>query len=249
MPERSRACEHGVSDRRSRPVDKVDDAVRQPGLLEEAHDEIRGVGGGRRGLPHDRIAHQRRRGREVAADSCEVERADGEDEALQRAVLQAVPHARRRNGLLGIDSRQVIGVEAPEVDQLGNRVDLRLVRGLRLVEHGGGVQRRAPGAGEQLSGAEENGDALLPRRPRPLGPGSGGGLDRLRHLRLAALVDVREHVRLPVRQDGLERLAGADVLAADHARDLDPLVLHRREPRLQSLALVTSPARTRVEPR
>ena len=135
-----RAREHGVADRRSWPVDEVDDAVRQPGLLEQAHDEVRGVGGGRRRLPDDRVAHQRRRGREVAADGREVERADGEDEALERAVLQPVPDARRRHGLLRVDARQVVGVEAPEVDQLGGGVDLGLVRGLRLVEHRGGVR-------------------------------------------------------------------------------------------------------------
>ena len=47
---------------------------------------------GRR-LPHDRVAHQRRRGRQVAGDRGEVERRDRVDEALERAVVGAVPDA------------------------------------------------------------------------------------------------------------------------------------------------------------
>ena len=65
----------------------------------------------------------------------------------------------------------------------------------------------------------------------------------------AALVDVGEHVRLAVGEHGLERLARPDVLAADHAGDLDPLVLHRREPGLERLRARASRARTRAEAR
>ena len=64
-----------------------------------------------------------------------------------------------------------------------------------------------------------------------------GGVDRLRDVLGARLVDVGEHVLLVVRHDGRARVAGGDVLAADHERDLDPLAGHLREPRLERRAL------------
>ena len=96
----------------------------------------------RRGrLPHDRVAHHRRGRCEVAADGREVERADREDEALERPVLHAVPDTWRGRGLLLVDADEVVGVEAPEVDHFAGGVDLGLVHGLRLVEHRGRIQR------------------------------------------------------------------------------------------------------------
>ena len=64
-----------------------------------------------------------------------------------------------RERLLGVELLRVVRVEAPEVDQLAGRVDLGLEDRLRLAEHGGGVERGAPGGGEQLGG-------LAGRRPR-----------------------------------------------------------------------------------
>ena len=52
-----------------------------------------------------------------------------------------------------------------------------------------------------------------------------------------ALVHVGEHVLLVVRHDGLLELAGRDVLAADHERDLDALAAHLLDAPLQALAL------------
>jgi hypothetical protein len=110
--------EHRIADRRPAAVDEVDDAVRQPCLLEEAHR----VGGGERGrrcrLPDDRVPHQRGRAGQVPTDRREVERAHGEDEALERPVLHAVPDAGGGAGLLGIDPGDVVDVEAEEIDQL-----------------------------------------------------------------------------------------------------------------------------------
>ena len=180
-------------------------------------------GGGRGRLPDDGVAHQRGRRREVAGDRGEVERRDGEDEALERPVLEPVPDAGRGDRLLLVDARHVLDVEAPEVDELAGGVDLGLVRGLRLAEHRGRVQRLPPRAGEELGRAEEDGGALLPRRPRPVLPGVGRGGDRRLDLGRAALVDVGEDVAALVRHDRFERVAGADVLAADHERDLEAL--------------------------
>ena len=101
-------------------------------------------------------------------------------------------------------------------------------------EHRRGDERRPPRAGEQLGGAEEDGGALLPRRPRPVVPGLGGGLDRLLDLGRAALVDVGEHVLLAVRHHRLDGVAGAHLLAADHARDVEPLASISASRRLSS---------------
>ena len=57
--------------------DQVDDAGRHPGLLEQLHGQLRGELLRVRGLPHDGVAHQRRRGRQVAGDRGEVERGHG----------------------------------------------------------------------------------------------------------------------------------------------------------------------------
>ena len=116
-------------------------------------------------------------------------------------------------------------------------LDLGLMHRLRLVEHRRGVHGRAPRAGEELGGAEEDRGAVLPRHARPVVPGLARGVDRLLDVLRAALVDVGEHVVLVVRHDRFERVAGADLLAADHERDLDPLGLHLREPHPQLLAL------------
>src|SRR6185436_1766580 len=112
---------------RSWAVDEVDDAVRQPGLLEEAHDEVGGEGGRRRRLPDDGVPHQRGRAGQVAGDSREVERRYGEDEALEWSVLEAVPGARRRVRLLLVDARHELDVEAEEVGQFARGVDFGLV--------------------------------------------------------------------------------------------------------------------------
>jgi hypothetical protein len=47
--------------------------------------------------------------------------------------------------------------------------------------------------------------------------------DSALHLGRASLVDVGKHVAAPVRHHRLERVAGLDVLAADHERDLEAL--------------------------
>ena len=205
------------------PVDQVDHAVRQPGLLEEAHQVVRGEHCRAGRLPHDRVAHQRRRARQVRRDRREVERRHGEDEALERPVLHAVPDARRRDRLLRVDPGHELDVETEKVDRFAGGVDLRLMRGLRLAEHRGRVQRVAPRAGQQLGRAQQHRGALLPRPARPVGPGGRGRVDRELHVLRAALVHVRENVILVVGHDGLLEVAGGDVLAADHERDLDAL--------------------------
>ena len=121
---------------------EVDDAGRQAGRLEHLERVVAAQHRGRRRLPDDGVAHQRRRGRQVAADRGEVERRDRVDEAFERAVLHLVPHAGAADRLLAVELLREVGVEAPEVDHLGRGVDLGLERRLRLAEHRRGVDRR-----------------------------------------------------------------------------------------------------------
>ena len=150
--------------------------------------EVRRVRRRRGGLPDDGVSHQRGGRREVAADRGEVERRHREHEALERPVLQPVPHARRGDRLLLVDARHVLDVEAPEVDQLAGGVDLGLVCRLRLAEHRRGVERLPPRAGEELGGTKQDRRALLPGRARPVLPRVGRSRDRALDLLRAALV-------------------------------------------------------------
>ena len=123
-------------------------------------------------LPDDGVAHQRRRGRQVAGDRGEVERRDRVDEALERAVVGAVPDAGAvGDRLLGEDLPGEVDVEPPEVDQLAGRVDLGLERGLRLAEHGRGVEALAPGTGQQVGGLEDDRGPVVERHRPPAGSG------------------------------------------------------------------------------
>ena len=132
---------------------------------------------GRRRLPDDRVAHQRRRGGQVAGDRGEVERRDRVDEALERAVVGAVPDARAvRDRLVGEDLLGVVDVEAPEVDQLAGAVDLGLERRLRLAEHGGGVDPLPPRAGQQVGRLEQDGAPVVEVSARQPGAASPAAL-------------------------------------------------------------------------
>ncbi len=77
-------------------------------------------------------------------------------------MLEVVPAAGRRLGLLGVDLLHVVGVEAPEVDQLAGGIDLGLVDRLGLAQHGGGVDHLPVGPGQQVGGLQEDGRPVLP---------------------------------------------------------------------------------------
>ena len=193
----------------------VDDARRHPGLLEQLHRQRRGELLGRRRLPDHRVAHQRRRGRQVAGDRGEVERRDRVDEALERPVVGAVPDAGAvGDRLVGEDLLGVVDVEAPEVDQLAGGVDLGLERGLRLAEHGGGVEPLAPRAGQQVGGLEQDRAAVVertspasraPRRSRPSTAASASAC--------RGVLQRAEHVLVVVRLDDVDLRAAARPLA------------------------------------
>ena len=143
--------------------DEVDHPRRQAGVLEQLHDVVRREHRARGRLPDDRVAHQRRRGRQVRGNRREIERRDGVDEPLERAVLELVPHRVIARRLLGEQFLAVVGVEAPEVDDLARGIDLRLERRLRLPQHRRGVERVAPRRRQQLGRLEQHRRAIVDR--------------------------------------------------------------------------------------
>ncbi len=80
-----------------RPVagDELDDTVGQTGFTEQLEHVPGADHRGHRGLPEHHVAHERRGGRQVAGDGREVERRDGEHEALERPVVGPVPAGAR----------------------------------------------------------------------------------------------------------------------------------------------------------
>lgn len=205
--------------------DQVDDAGRQARGLEDEHRVVRRqlLGAGR--LPDDGVAHQRWGGRQVAADRREVERGDRVDEALQRAVVAAVPDplgVQRR--LLGEDLLGEVDVDPPEVDELTRRVDLGLGSGLALPEHRRGVEGGPPRAGQQLGGLEQDRGPVGERQVAPHRRGGLGRVDGALRLGRGDELHRPEDLAVGVRLDDLGRASAAhDLAATDRARQLDLL--------------------------
>src|SRR6185503_3067310 len=152
---------------------------------------------------------------------------------FERAILELVPDARARPGLLAVQLLGIGHVVSPEIDQLACRIDFRLKHGLRLPEHRRGIHRRPPRRGEQLRRFQQNGGAIFELPARPLLARGERGLDGHLHVLRLGHVVVGEHVLVLERHYGLTGLARPDFLAADDERDLDALLRHRREPRLE----------------
>jgi len=93
--------------------------------------------------------------------------------------LPAVPRRAVVVGLVADKLVAEVRVVAPEVDRLASGVDLRLVRGLGLAEHGRCVDRVAPGSGEQSCGAQQHGSALVVRGRGPRLARGERGADRV----------------------------------------------------------------------
>ena len=145
----------------------VDHAVGQTRRLEQLHRQEGGEGLGRRRLPDDGVAHQRRCRRKVACDCGEVERGDRVDEALERPVVGAVPHPSAAHRLLHEDPAREGDVEPPEVDQLARCVDLRLVGRLGLPQHRGRDQLLPPWTRQQVGCPQEHRGSFVERRRLP----------------------------------------------------------------------------------
>lgn len=67
--------------------EELDDVLGESGLEEDLEDDPGRVRGSGRGLPQADVSDESRSADEVASDGGEVERRDGEDEALEGAVL------------------------------------------------------------------------------------------------------------------------------------------------------------------
>ena len=212
-----------AGDVRPGAVHEVDHAGRQAGLLEDPHDHVVAERGLLRRLPDHRVAHQRRRGREVAADRGEVERGDRQDEALQAALVEVVELPGRRRGLGLVDLGGEVGVVAEEVGQLAGGVDLGLVEGLRLTEHGRRQELVAVLAAHELGGAQQHGRPVPPRGPRPVGAGGEGGPDRGVDLAGVGGGVAAEHVGVIVRSDDVDGRTERQALPVDHVAQLADL--------------------------
>ncbi len=193
-------------------------------------------GAGRR-LPYHRIAHDRGRGGEIAADCGEVERRDGVHEPLEGPVFHPVPHSWGAHRLLRVELLGEVDVEPQEVDELASAVDLRLERGLALAQHRRPVDYRAPGAGQPVRRLEEHRGPVLEPPAGPLPLGQGRCLDRLLHRLLVGLVHLPQHVLVSVRAHHWDRLRAPDLLASRHHRDVGYFAPERTEGVLELLPL------------
>ena len=186
-----RALQRGVPDLRAGAEDDVDHPCRQSRLLEEPQ----------------RVPRRQRLWAAsptvLPINAGDVIRFAPIAVKLNRLIASTKPSSGRvpsgsrrplRRSAAPRRSDEILGVEAEEVDRLAGRVDLRLVRGLRLVEHGCGVESRAPRALKELGRPEKTAtrschESMTSRRERPARPRS-----RARPAR-RALRDVGEHGR------------------------------------------------------
>ena len=203
--------------------DHVEHSVRQPRLAEEKKDLVASAERGGRGLPHRDVAAEDRGRGQVHGDREEVEGGDREHEALERAELAPVPHARRRERLLVVEPPEEVDVEAEEVDQLADRVDLRLMGGLALSQHARGVHSGAPRPSQEIGGPEEDRRAVLEAHRGPGRPGFHRRVDRRLSLGYPSLVRPGQHLPVPMGCHDLQQLSGRHPMPADVDRDLGTL--------------------------
>ncbi len=174
------ACERGVAkarvgDLRAVAVDDVDDARRKARGLEEPHQVIGREALFSAGFHTTTLPIRAQDARQVPGDGREVERRDGEHEALEGPQLEVVLEACGGDRLVLGEPRRKGDVEAEEIDELTGRVDLCLVGGLALAEHRRRVDHLTPRAREELGRAGEDARPLVrtasqPRRARPPAP-------------------------------------------------------------------------------
>ncbi len=225
--------EQHVGNRRRVAGDEVDHARRHAGRFVELHQLVGRVHGARGRLPDDGVAHQGGRGRKVRRNRGEVERRHRVDKAFEPAVLELVPRRVVAERLLVEQFLPVVDVEAPEIHDLGGRVDFRLERRLRLAEHRRGVQVVAPGGRQELGGFQDDGGAIVERPAGPFGPRGERRVDGHPHVLFGGLVIFGEDVAVIVRHHRLAAAARLDFLAADDQRDDDFLRGHRLQARLE----------------
>ena len=154
-----------LADRRPRPVTMLITPGGSPPPPGVASCSEPTAAGSRR-LPDHRVAHQRGSGREVGGDRGEVERGDGQHEALERAVVQPVPHPGPLSGCCSRISRAKATLKRQKSVICTPRRS-RPDAGLALTEHGRRVERGPPRAGQQIRRLEEDRGPVVERHPLP----------------------------------------------------------------------------------
>ena len=205
---------------------QVDDPVGQSSHAEQRHHHVGRVNLRVCGLPHHGVAHQRRGSGQIAGDGREVEGRDGHHKAFQRTVFQPVPHAGRGCGLLGINVRHVLHVEAQKVRKLAGSVNFRLVRRLGLRQHGGRVDGGAVRSADQVRHLQKDRRALFPAQRSPLGTSRQGRIHRRLHVGLVPAVPAANHVVPVVRWRNVDRFSRPHFLPVDHHGNVDVLGVH-----------------------
>ena len=148
-------------------------------------------------------------------------------------MVETVPDTRRRIWLLGVDALGVVHVEAEEIDQLAGAVNLGLVCGLALAQHGCRVQELPMGAGQHLSGPEEDGGAVFEPPVAPVLLGLYRGLDRALDGAPIGLMGLGQHPPVTMRRNHVMGVAGSNLSPVYYRRDIGLPGTYRSQRRLE----------------
>src|SRR5262245_48510273 len=114
-----------------------------------------------------------------------------------------------------------MNVEPEKIDEFTSRIDLRLMRGLALVEHSGGVQRISPCGRQQLSGAKKYFGAIFEACAGPIPPcllsRGDGGLN----FPFPRLVPGRQYMASIMRYHRAGHVPSSDFLSSDNQRNFN----------------------------
>jgi hypothetical protein len=155
-------------------------------------------------------------------------------------VVHPVPDTGHGVRLLVVDPLREMHVEPEEVDQLARAIDLGLVGGLALTQHGSAIEQLPVPGSQELRGPQENGGPVLepPVAPVPL------SLDRCLHGRIdslaVGLMHLGQHPLVAVRRHHVLSCAGAYFSATHDSWDVGPLGADGGERRLQGRSLRAS---------
>lgn len=124
--------------------------------------------------------------------------------------------------LLCVDASEKLDVPTPEVDELGRRIDFRLMRRFRLPQHRRGIQQRSTWSGKEFRRTQEDRGTFLPGRARPLRPCTLRGEDRRVRLDLAAEVSIGKDEVVVMRRNRRLRPSCPYVPAINDAGQIGP---------------------------
>ena len=204
---------------------EVHHAVGQACLLVDLHQQIIAQHSRGRRLPDTYVTHQHGAHAEVRCNRGEVERGDGEHEALHSTIGHIVQRALVGARLVAVYHRGVVGVITQEVAEFAGAVDLGLHGGLALTEHRSGIDEIAVLTADKGGDLHHHAGAVNPRRLGPFLTGLHGGGDGGLHLFLAHLVVACENMMILGGHHYFAHILGADLLATDDGGDLSHLVV------------------------